>query len=355
MTTEERVRIITDFGFSERQARFLELVMRHSGVCVPRQYATFASIAKGGEKCNALFDKLTRRGYAVACDCIHNRARLYHVRHKPLYRAIDEQESRHRRPISARRAVEQLMLLDAVLETPGLTWLTTPAEKVLYCAGLSASPSLGDHPAAGSPDGLMRPAAFRATFTIGLDPTGRAVLFYLATDVPGDDFRLFLQTHADFLRATSAWTLRLVFPRPLDRLYNGYQHVVHEELETPLHRARVNELRWYFEHRQKATQTPPDAQTKAFLDRATQVYGRPRFALLYRRWLREGDAVFNHLSSPTIAEALAGGTARVESLVLPHTYGHLSPVVNRLHRPPERLEKAAAYIGPPMSSTSSLL
>src|SRR6516165_8201750 len=105
MTTEERVRIITDFGFSERQARFLELVMRHAGVCVPRQYATFASIANGGEKCNALFDKLIRRGYAVACDCIHNRARLYHVHLKPLYRAIDELDSRHRRPVSARRAV----------------------------------------------------------------------------------------------------------------------------------------------------------------------------------------------------------------------------------------------------------
>jgi hypothetical protein len=147
----------------------------------------------------------------------------------------------------------------------------------------------------------------------------------------------------------------LVFPRPLDHLYNGYQNVVHEELETPLHRATVNELRWYFEHRQKAANTPPDAQTQAFLDSAAQVYGRPRFALLYRRWLREGDAVFNHLSSPTIAEALAGETARVESLVLPHTYRHLSPVVDHLHWPLERLEKAAASAGAPMSSTSGLL
>jgi hypothetical protein len=58
------------------------LVMRHTGLCVKRQCAAFAGIANGSEKCNAFFEKLVRRGYAVATDCIHNRARLYHVHHK---------------------------------------------------------------------------------------------------------------------------------------------------------------------------------------------------------------------------------------------------------------------------------
>ena len=34
MTTDERVQAIADYGFTERQARFLVLVMRHSGLCV---------------------------------------------------------------------------------------------------------------------------------------------------------------------------------------------------------------------------------------------------------------------------------------------------------------------------------
>jgi hypothetical protein len=110
LTTQERITIIADYGFTERQARFLELVMRHAGVCVPRQYASFAGIAHGGAKCNAFFDKLVRRGHAVRSECIHNRARLYHVHHKPFYHAIGEGESRFRRPVSARRAVERLML-----------------------------------------------------------------------------------------------------------------------------------------------------------------------------------------------------------------------------------------------------
>ena len=82
MTTSERVQAIADYGFTERQARFLVLVMRHSGLCIKRQYGTFAGIARGGQKCNAFFDRLVSRRYAIASDCVHNRARLYHVHHK---------------------------------------------------------------------------------------------------------------------------------------------------------------------------------------------------------------------------------------------------------------------------------
>jgi len=125
MTTAERVQAVVDHGFTERQARFIVLVMRHAGLCVKRQYAAFAGIANGGEKCNAFFDKLVSRGYASATDCIHGRARLYHVQHKPLYHAIDEPDSRYRRAVSARQATERLMRLDAALMSGDLEWLTT--------------------------------------------------------------------------------------------------------------------------------------------------------------------------------------------------------------------------------------
>ena len=58
---DQRLQAVIDCGFTERQARFLVLVMRHAGVCVPRQYASFAGIANGGRRCNAFFDKLVRR------------------------------------------------------------------------------------------------------------------------------------------------------------------------------------------------------------------------------------------------------------------------------------------------------
>ena len=130
MTTEECVRAVADYGLTDRQARFIVLVMQHSGLCVKRQYAAFAKIAPGGEKCNAFFDKLVQRGYAITSDCIHNRARLYHVHHKTLYHAIGDPESRYRRAVPARRAAERLMRLDAGLLCPGLDrFKTRPAKR----------------------------------------------------------------------------------------------------------------------------------------------------------------------------------------------------------------------------------
>jgi hypothetical protein len=42
MEFKDRVRAISEFGFTERQARFLVTVMLHSGVCLLRQYSSFA-------------------------------------------------------------------------------------------------------------------------------------------------------------------------------------------------------------------------------------------------------------------------------------------------------------------------
>jgi hypothetical protein len=360
LTADERVKTVMDFGFTERQARFLVLVVRHAGVCVPREYASFAGIANGGKKCNAFFDKLVRRGYAVGSECVHNRARLYHVHSKRLYYAIGEPNSRYRRPVPARGAVERLMRLDAVLASPDLDWLTTESEKVAYLAATATRPAdSSDMPGevAGS-EGLR---LFPGTYPIGIDPSGRAVLLYVATEPWTDAFRRFLQAHATVLRAVPTWTLRLVFPRPLDHAYGAYQTVIREELETPLHPATIRELKWYFEHRLAAVDERPDTLTQGFLKRGSQVFGAPRFTLLYRRWLKHGDPVFEALSSSTTAEALNAETGSVECVVLSHTYRHLSPLVNHVRRIPQRVEKgavrgdnASAQSQPPPSTPSSI-
>jgi hypothetical protein len=87
---------------------------------------------------------------------LHDRARLYHVHQKPLYRAIGE-PGRYRRPTPARRAVERLMLLDAVLASPILDWLTTEREKAIHLAT------------------LMKPGKTRAIHSV---PPPRNLLFY---------------------------------------------------------------------------------------------------------------------------------------------------------------------------------
>jgi hypothetical protein len=59
MQFEDRANAVAKFGFTLRQARFLVAVMLHSGVCLQRQYATFAGIVLG-EKTRRFFAKLVR-------------------------------------------------------------------------------------------------------------------------------------------------------------------------------------------------------------------------------------------------------------------------------------------------------
>ena len=112
MTWEARVKAVAEFGFTERQARFMVTVMLNGGVCVPRQYAHFVGTAYG-HNVNAFFDKLVRKGFAVRCSCVHNRASVYQLRYQPLYRAIGVPNSSSRKPVAAGRVVDRLMLLDA--------------------------------------------------------------------------------------------------------------------------------------------------------------------------------------------------------------------------------------------------
>jgi hypothetical protein len=110
MTFDERVQAIGKFGFTDRQARFLVTVMLHAGVCVPRQYARFASTAYGHN-----VTRFFRQAHqARLCD----RERLspqprgaLSVHHQALYRAIGQPQSRYRRPVSARQAIGRVVFL----------------------------------------------------------------------------------------------------------------------------------------------------------------------------------------------------------------------------------------------------
>jgi hypothetical protein len=131
-----------------------------------------------------------------------------------------------------------------------------------------------------------------------------------------------------------------VFPRPLDHAYDAYQAVVHEELESPLHSATIGELQSYFELRLEAARGEPmHPLNQGFLRKGHEMFAAARFTAMYHRWLRHGNAVFAGPSSPAIAEALNSGRGRVESVVLPHFYRHLSPLVADTPARPELVGK----------------
>lgn len=331
MTFEDRVQAVAAFGFTNRQARFLVTVMTHAGVCVGRQYCAFAGISYG-EPVRTLFRTLEANGFATVNPSGHGRARIFHVQYKPLYRAIGQAENRFRRPAPLPRAIERLMVLDLVTTDHSVTWLGTEREKVREFTTrvglpLEALPYLtfrATNPESDAvPDETTR--YFPDKLPIGVSPDGlRHVFLYVAADPDAGRFRLFLERHAAVLRGLEHWTLRVAFPRHRSGAVARYRAAFQEQLLTPLPGHVRDELAWSFRERQAKA---PVLDERYF--KAQSAFESERWRAVYRRWLVDGDAVLDGHVSPRLAEAVRGDRGRLECVVLPHAYDHLSSLVGR--------------------------
>src|SRR3954463_10776908 len=105
-----------------------------------------------------------------------------------------------------------------------------------------------------------------------------------------------------------------------------YQAAVHDELATPLRSDTYHELRWFFEQRRQAADRPAIV-AEARCKRAQQVFATPRFRVLYRSWLQDGEPALQATLSPVLSEALARRSGELECRVLPHEYQHLASLV----------------------------
>ena len=327
MTFDERVKAIKPHGFTDRQSRFLVTVMLHSGVCMVRQYCAFSNIVRG-QKTQDFFGSLVARKYATVSLDAHRKVRLFHVQHRGLYEAIGEPHNRHRKPTPLGAAIERLMLLDAVLDTPTIAWLATERDKIAHFTRLLGTRLLREELPSltfGGP-GKTTVRYFPDKMPIGVDPDGRTLVFaYLVKRASPIDFRAFLQRHAELLRALPYWRIRLLFPTHLKDAERVYLAAFRQELATPLRLSTVDELRWYFGHEAElGNLSGPDGIRLALARRA---FGAPRYRVLYRAWLREGRRVVDATGSPVLADAVERGTGQVECQILTHPYLHLSTLV----------------------------
>jgi hypothetical protein len=324
MNFDHAVQTITKRGFTERQARFLILVARHSGVCVMRQYSTFAGIVFG-QKTRKFFANLLRAKLVSTYDCAHNRARVFHLRHRSIYYAIGEPDSGLRRPPSVPRALERLMLLDAILAHPESIWLSSSAEKVEHFS--SRGVPLDDMPRLVIGQGDQRRFRyFPDRLPIGVVPSGPAVFIYMAADPMRDDFREFLQRHAALLERLPSWTVRIVVPAYREAVVPELQKAAWSQLASPLREPILTELRWYFSRLTDPPTAASPTLERARFERCRRAFSTDRYTVLYRRLKQDGERVLTLASSQVLADAIEGGAGKFEPLVLPHAYSHLAPL-----------------------------
>jgi hypothetical protein len=326
VTRADQIRAVAKLGFTERQAGFLVTVLVHAGVCVGRQYCVYARIVRG-QKVHDFFSTLVAKKFATPYTSAHRGARLYHVQGKRLYSAVGEPDNRNRRPATLARAIERLMLLDAVLADRGLRWLGTEREKVGYFQNATTlRPNELPHLGFGVPP-EQTARYFPDKLPIGVAPDGRTHLFlYLVNRRAPVDFRAFLHRHVELLRALPNWELRLLTPQHLAEDVPAFEAAARQELAAPLRLDAVDELSWFFKQ-QLSVEAGAAPEDCAHFGRAHRQFHAPRYRTLYRLWKKEGNRLLHGTVSPVLEDALARGRGRVTTEVLTRRYHHLSSLV----------------------------
>ena len=224
------------------------------------------------------------RGYATAQPCRNNSARVFHIHSKPLYAAIGEPDNRHRKPTPLPRAIERLMVLDAVLADRGRTWLATEQDKLTHFTLTHRIPRQDLPSLIFRSEDTETARYFPDKMPIGVDRDGDGYVFVYAVTRPGPvDFRAFLERHAELLRTLRTWTIRLLVPPHFAQVMGMYRSAFHEQLAMPLRPMNLDDLRWYF-HARQAT---PQGSDERF-DQAARAFSAPRFRVLYQGLARAG-------------------------------------------------------------------
>ena len=327
MTDAERINAVAKLGFTPRQSGFLVTVAMHAGVCLARHYAAYCGLT-WGQIVRDFFSMLVKRRLATACPCARAGANLYHLHNKTIYRAIGEPDSRLRRPVALARAVERVMVLDAVIADQDVVWLGAERDKVVHFRSCTSLPEED------MPRLIFRNASGRATvryfpdrLPIGCHPDGRATVFlYLVRAWDPFEFRMFLQRHGALLRALAEWRIRLLVPPHLEGAEKAHEIACLNEFASPLKPDQLQELRWYFERRRALGERTLDSEEERF-QRAHLMFSKPRYRALYRQWRELGDGLLELQASHLLGEALEGRRGAIDCHVLKRQYSHLSPLV----------------------------
>jgi len=249
-----------------------------------------------------------------------------------LYEAIGEPNNRFRKPTPIGQAIERLMLLDAVLASPEISWLATERDKLAHFTVLLRTRLQRDelpHLTFRSGD-KATVRYFPDKLPIGVEAGGGEHVFtYLVTRAAPVDFRAFLHRHSDLMQALPAWSLRLLIPMHFRETSDAYVSAWRQEFASPLRLSTADELRWFFEQQRKRQDgsSSGKGEDDSRYAKACRAFAAPRYRVLYRSWLRTGAKAIDGTVSPVLADAIQRGTGRIECHVLPHPYLHLSSLV----------------------------
>jgi hypothetical protein len=121
---------LVGLGYTWREAAFLYLVGRTSGVFLGRQYSRFLQ-RKPGALILQFVERAERLGHVAVLE-YGQRRHVYHLKSRTVYRILGDEESQNRRAKGDHEIKTRLMVLDYILERLPEAFLCDAIEKATF-------------------------------------------------------------------------------------------------------------------------------------------------------------------------------------------------------------------------------
>ena len=137
-----REQALASLGWTGREAEWIALVCLHSGVFTRPQFCRYfdADSKRAHRFVKAIIGR--RCGVESEWPVVNGGGKSCRISSKPIYRALEIENIRHRRKATVSVLMRRLLSLDFVLEHPGMNWLPTEGEKVEFIEGLGVRSNL---------------------------------------------------------------------------------------------------------------------------------------------------------------------------------------------------------------------
>ena len=128
---EQAVLALMKLGYTQRECQFLYVVATFSGNFLRRQFNQFTQTARGKADDDFL-KKAIASGHVREIPFRQNNYCRYHLCARPVYAAIDKENSSHRKEARPAKAIQKLAILDFVLDNFNEDYLEEEADKVQF-------------------------------------------------------------------------------------------------------------------------------------------------------------------------------------------------------------------------------
>lgn len=303
------------FGYTEREATFLQLASLLSGYFLRRHFNEFIQKESG-----AIAQRFIQRGLALGhfkvLSALGGR-KVYHLAGSQIYGTLGEEDNRNRREHRPETVRRRLMALDFALSERGASWLLTEGEKLQYFNNLGLNQD-------DLPNVVFAGKSKR--FFVDKQPIFVADLDHPSFAFVDEGFRtlsqweIFLRGHRTLLHRLEKATVVFASSQPVR--FASAEVILRKTVagETSSGGVDVDRLRTFFASRKLFEGRRFESFDQNRLDALREnqrVFAGPEFERLYNLWRQNGDLVLVGLRPNRVA---------FRTVILPHFYEWLSPI-----------------------------